>query len=412
MSGALPVATGTDAAGPSAARHSASGRIVALDGLRGVAILLVMLHHFLLVQPNQLWEQWLVSTIHFGWAGVDLFFVLSGFLITGILLDARQSPRYFRSFYARRVLRIFPLYYALLFFSLVLLPLVPHPKIDVVAGTGGHDIAYWAFLSNWSIALDNAFHNRILAPTWSLAIEEQFYLVWPLVVLAIGGKRLLWVCPLLAVSSLVLRLVLLHGADAGYTTVYVLTPCRFDGLALGAWVAAFARHGKVGNGQLSTRGLSRVTWIGVACLAAGYLGEMITLWTSEGRAYSRSEFALGPGFTLLAIGFACLVMQLASATPPSWAGFLSHPVLCSFGKYSYAIYLTHMPLRAGLRDLVLGPASPGTSPMVTFADISDSPWPGQLCFFLLATSLSWGVGWASWRVLERHFVRLKLFFPY
>jgi len=370
-----------------------------------------MFHHFMVVEPHQLWEKWLVFTAHSGWAGVDLFFVLSGFLITGILLDARQSPRYFRSFYARRVLRIFPLYYALLLLALAILPLVPHPKIDVVAGAGGQDFFYWTFLSNWRIALDNAFHNRILAPTWSLAIEEQFYLVWPLVVLTLGGKRLLWVCPLLAISSLALRLVLLHLGDAGNTTVYVLTPCRFDSLALGAWVAAFARYGQPAECWLRMRRM--LPWIAFACLAGAYVGEMITLWGEHGSAYTRSRFALGPGITLLAIGFASLVMQLTTASQPTRASrFLSHPVLRSFGTYSYAIYLAHMPLRAGLRDLVFGPDSPGTSPLVTFSQLSDSPWPGQACFFLLATGLSWGVGWASWQLIERRFIGLKQFFPY
>lgn len=383
-------------------------RIVELDGLRGIAILLVMLHHFMVIDPQQLWERWVVFSTHFGWSGVDLFFVLSGFLITGILLDARHSPHYFRSFYARRVLRIFPLYYAVLIVALVLLPIVPHPKIDVVAGAGGRDIFYWTFLSNWSMALDDAFHNRILAPTWSLAIEEQFYLIWPLVVLACGCKRLLWLCPLLAMSSLALRLTMLHYFDAGNTAVYVLTPCRFDSLALGAWSASLVRHTHLSNGWLRA-----LPWIAALAILAAYFGELCYALGQTGDAYSRSTFALGPGISLLAVGFTCLVLYFSVPSSSSrLRSWLRHPALLSFGKYSYAIYLTHMPIRAALRDVALGPDSPGTSPIITFSQLGESPWLGQICFLLLATCVCWLVGWLSWRLLEQHFLRLKQFFPY
>ena len=132
--------------------RSSDGRIVELDGLRGITILLVIWHHFTVVSPQTTFERWLVFTCHFGWIGVDLFIVLSRFLITGILLDAVDSPRYFRSFYARRILRIFPLYYALLFAVMVALPLAMPARWESAGMPSAHDWTYWVFLSNFMMA--------------------------------------------------------------------------------------------------------------------------------------------------------------------------------------------------------------------------------------------------------------------
>src|SRR4051812_39004746 len=108
-----------------ASRRAHEGFIPALDGLRGIAILLVLFHHFTIYRPDRGLDKWLANIPAAGWIGVDVFFVLSGFLITGILLDARDRRHYFRNFYARRALRIFPLYYLVVFVGLILLPKLP-----------------------------------------------------------------------------------------------------------------------------------------------------------------------------------------------------------------------------------------------------------------------------------------------
>jgi hypothetical protein len=162
----------------------------ALDGVRGIAILLVLFHHFTVFDPITGVGAWLGFAALLGWCGVDLFFVLSGFLITGILIDARGSSRYFSSFYMRRSLRIFPLYFLVVFLSFVVLPRFPALH-DVLAGpTDVVQWPYWTYLVNFAIADRAQFLHGILDISWSLAIEEQFYIVWAVVVWALPVRWL------------------------------------------------------------------------------------------------------------------------------------------------------------------------------------------------------------------------------
>jgi peptidoglycan/LPS O-acetylase OafA/YrhL len=154
----------------------------ALDGIRGIAILLVLVHHFTLFDPITSVGAWLGFVALLGWSGVDLFFVLSGFLITGILIDARTSDRYFISFYARRTLRIFPLYYLVVFLCFVVLPYFPRWHELLVGHANLPEWPYWTYLVNFSIAERDAFQHGVLDVAWSLAIEEQFYLLWAVLV--------------------------------------------------------------------------------------------------------------------------------------------------------------------------------------------------------------------------------------
>jgi peptidoglycan/LPS O-acetylase OafA/YrhL len=169
---------------PTAGKSRASvERVPVLDGLRGLAILLVMLHHFFQnYVPEPVWIDRLVfGLMGCGWFGVDLFFVLSGFLITGILYDAKGADRYFLNFYARRTLRIFPLYYAVLVLLFVLLPRVPHPlAADYVSDSAPDQLWFWLYLTNFRIALNGGWYSHLVPSVfWSLAIEEQFYVLYP-----------------------------------------------------------------------------------------------------------------------------------------------------------------------------------------------------------------------------------------
>lgn len=393
---------------PSPAEPSTrSGRFTELDGLRGVAILMVMIHHFTVVEPTNLLDRWLGFTGHYGWVGVDLFFVLSGFLITGILLDSRGRDRYFTSFYARRVLRIFPVYFAVLVAALVVLPQLM-PGRFAVQGDDPYEWTYWCFLSNWGMAWENAFHNRLLAPTWSLAIEEQFYLVWPLVVLLVPRRGLMVLCPLLIIASFALRMLMLHAWDTGHITIYVATPGRLDGLAAGAWVAAALRGGwdpRPWAGKLAA--------LAITCIVAAFLVEAWQVTTSTQSVYLRGDWGLGPGIALWSVAGAAMVSLLvATEALPAVRRMLDWSMLQSLGKYSFAIYLTHMPLRSAIRDIALGPGGEEGSPLVTFAELSTNPWVGQVVFYLLASVASWCVGWLSWHLLESRVLALKRYFPY
>jgi peptidoglycan/LPS O-acetylase OafA/YrhL len=165
----------------------------------------------------------------FGWAGVDLFFVLSGFLITGLLLDARHRPDYYRRFYARRARRIFPLY--LLYVAVL-----------AVVAPGAWLPWYLTYTLNVRIALANGWAPAVVGTAffWSLCVEEQFYALWPAVVRRLDDRTLVRLCGVLAVVALLARL---WAVRAGHPfAAYVLLPARMDGQALGAAVAVLSRH--------------------------------------------------------------------------------------------------------------------------------------------------------------------------
>jgi peptidoglycan/LPS O-acetylase OafA/YrhL len=173
----------------SSPRSGFAGHLPALDGVRGLAILLVLLYHFVAqtTATNRL-EAAVNWALGYGFLGVDLFFVLSGFLITGILYDSRADPGYFRTFYMRRVLRIFPLYYAVLavvFFGVSLLPALRGSEI---AGLREHQAWAWLYGINVYLSIQGGWVLSYIEHFWSLAVEEHFYFIWPLVVWLLGAR--------------------------------------------------------------------------------------------------------------------------------------------------------------------------------------------------------------------------------
>src|SRR5215468_10531003 len=220
------------------------GHLPVLDGVRALAVLGVLIFHFVgTMTPTNWVERAIVGVTKYGILGVDLFFVLSGFLITGILYDARNEPHYFRNFYMRRVLRIFPLYYGVLALVFVVAPLIPllrGPTLDYLV-----DRQWWAWLYgvNVYIALKGDWSFSYLEHLWSLCIEEHFYFFWPVAVYLMARRpRLLIVASLsIAFAAMAARLA---GSMMGLSwwTTYVLTPFRLDGLALGAFLAVAARQ--------------------------------------------------------------------------------------------------------------------------------------------------------------------------
>src|SRR5208282_2036951 len=147
--------------------------ILELDGVRGIAILLVLLFHLEVSYPPSI-PRMFFAPLLLGWSGVDLFFVLSGFLITGILWESRSSPGRARTFYVRRALRILPLYYGVLIAVFIIRPaLGPAHRLDDVALANEH-VWYWSYLGAWRIALDHPHAATYLTLFWTLSIEEQF----------------------------------------------------------------------------------------------------------------------------------------------------------------------------------------------------------------------------------------------
>ena len=207
-------------------------RIPQLDAVRGLAILVVMVHNLSPKYPI-LHLQQLFSD---GWMGVDLFFVLSGFLITGILVDTKKSEGYFRNFYVRRCLRIWPLYYSLLFFMFVVVRFLNPAQFHTVLQQSSPWWAFPLFLQNFLLPISTNAAGP-LGVTWSLAIEEQFYLIWPLVVRFCSRTQLRRIAVAEICLSPALRYYLsLHRVDL-YTNVF----CRLDGLMAGAFLALLVR---------------------------------------------------------------------------------------------------------------------------------------------------------------------------
>ncbi len=390
-----------------------------LDGVRGLAILLVVLHHHTVMTGAAALDLGVATISHFGGVGVDLFFVLSGFLITGILLRARATAdqpgaRYFRNFYARRTLRIFPLYYAVVFVALVVLPQIDHPKANNFGRIEGDEWSYWLYLSNFTIAEAGRWRHAILDVSWSLAIEEQFYLVWPLVVRYCSLTVLRRTAIAMVVGALLFRLFGTYWLGWNLVTTTVLTPGRLDTLALGALLAiaasgAAAKDGGRG-GLLPLRPSAR--WLAWPC-ALGGLGLFLAdewrraHWSpGEPRVISWSQTV---GFSLTAFAFASILVLAVTASPTSRTHrFWCNPVLRTFGKYSYAMYLFHLPIRALVRDLAFGP--PGTGAKFIFPIIGGSQIPAQLLFHAITIPLALGAAWLSWHCYEKWFLRLKRYF--
>lgn len=347
-------------------------RIPELDGVRGLAILLVLAVHFgLTANPPEP----LYSLLRLGWSGVDLFFVLSGFLITGILLDTRDSPRYFRSFYMRRALRIFPLYYAYIgaFFFLVL-PLAHALHRPVPPGpVQGW---YWLYLSNWVSALgpDYAFLSHL----WSLSIEEQFYLLWAPIVFWLGRRWLPWFCSLLIVAAPLLRCV---WREHPYSPefLYRLTPFRVDTLAWGALLAIVVRD------EVWLRRL--LAWAKPLAVGAG--AGLAGLFACFGTRNSQPVIAVA-GYTLFGILYFFVVLSGYRG----WAPFRAS-LLRTFGRYSYGVYVLHFPL-VGYFYLAMTPVAAAVGAV-----------PAALAGFLLGSALAFGLARLSWIVLEQRFLAWK-----
>ncbi len=267
---------------------------------------------------------------YYGFFGVDLFFVLSGFLITGILFDTSADQGFFSKFYARRVLRIFPLYYGVLIVLFLLTPLL-HLHWN---GMGWLLLGYLQNLRPTQITTFLPSPQVGIYHFWSLAVEEQFYLVWPAVVFFIRDKRKLFYTTLLiSATALLLRLVLLaHGTPP--IDIHVNTLCRADSLLLGGALALIYRS-RYWARTLQFAPLGFIAATGIVILSVSILG------LDPHAPPSGIFWVEGLRYTVLALGFSCLI---AWALRPRSVGlwFFELAPLRFFGKYSYGIYVLHV----------------------------------------------------------------------
>jgi peptidoglycan/LPS O-acetylase OafA/YrhL len=275
--------------------------------------------------------------------------------------------------------------------ALVVIPMFPHPKLAKWGHVHGiQQVWYWLFLSNWSIALGGSgVRHGMIDLSWTLSIEEQFYLAWPVMVRMLDRRHLMAACLGLIVLGPVVRLALtLAGAPPIWASM--MTPARVDTLAIGAWIALASRSGKGLAGMISG-----ARWMAVAA-AAGVAALYLP------HDHSGLRIVLGP----TALGcFYGAVLVLAVGNRPrglvAWAA--SNRLLIVFGLYSYALYLFHNPIQALIRDTVYGPSR--------FPTLMGSALAGQLIFCVAATAPALALAWLSWHCFEGPTLGLKRFFP-
>jgi peptidoglycan/LPS O-acetylase OafA/YrhL len=377
-------------------------RVPALDGLRGLAVLCVMLFHFGTASGLQADTYATKKIIGFFcnlWSGVDIFFALSGFLITGILLREKQEPGYFTRFYMRRSLRIFPLYYAALIVIFVLLPALHLPALD---NPGIHRVQdaqawMWAYSQDFAITY---FNHDFFDPDplwvghfWSLGVEEHFYLVWPLVVYLCTRRGLLLTSALLIVAAPIVRFTMMH-YDMDPAAVYTFTLSRVDQFAIGGLLALFVREYE--PAQL-------MRWARWAA-GATVLFLLVCVIELKRPFYWSYPEALGFGFSFLALGSSALIVFAISPQHSAIKGSLELGWLRFFGKYSYGAYVLHTPLQYTFMQL-FGPQR--IEALAAPLGHEAAQLIGLMGFIGLAIALTMLVALVVYRFIETPFNRLK-----
>jgi len=360
-----------------------------LDGIRGLAILLVLIYHFTLdMSGRDIFTKAVLKAAAAGWCGVDLFFVLSGFLITGILADTKEIPNRSRNFYARRALRIFPLYYVSLAAIFASLPWISG-GFGSVEGFQGTWVWLGLYAANALVAIRGSWFP--LSHFWSLAVEEHFYLFWPAVIFRFGRVSAMKVCIVVVVLAFSLRVCL--AARGAVLAAYCLTPCRIDAIAIGGFLALAIR----GPGGL-TRVLPALRWIGAA--AAGGIAAIAS--ARNGLPF-HDPIVQTAGYLCLDLLFASLILLPLSPGRLNFAkGVFESGVLRWLGRYSYGLYV--------FNSIFLLIAE-GLSLLSFLVAYTGSPAVAYLLYLAVAFSATLAAACLSWHLLEKPFLKLRRYFP-
>src|SRR5215213_9450361 len=296
-----------------------------LDVLRGLAISIVVFYH----------NFGSVSFFRLGWLGVDLFFALSGFLITDLLLNSRDNKYYFKNFYIRRILRIFPIYYLVLiiFFSFSPILFSQKDPTSTFSYYNNNKAWFWSYFQNWLMVHKGMPPVPFLSHFWSLAIEEQFYLVWPFMIFFI---RKLEVFKKLIVALIIIAIIVRLSVWLAYPheveKFYCSTFTRMDSLLMGCLLSVHLNQGK----QISRKAI----WIVGYCFAAIILLSLLLFGNL------RQDNALFPtiGYTVTAAFFSSLIYLFLAKEKQLISGLKYLGGLRFMGKISYGIYVYHIPI--------------------------------------------------------------------
>ena len=379
---------------------SSSTHLPVLDGLR-FAVVLVMLSHFGNFgnpAPSAWIQRGFLLTAELAFVSLDIFFVLSGFLITRILLDSKGSESYFRTFYARRALRIIPVYYGFLIVWFVVLPgVVSWPPGDLHATPLQHFL-YWTLSQNfWPIfepfagPIPETSFLHATGHLWSLAVEEQFYLLWPLIVHVCSVRTLKRVCLWLMLAAPLFRLLWVNVPGTDNAAAYVLTPGRMDGIALGALIALAARS--AGGIEVYRR------W--ARFVAPAMLVTLVILLRNK--VVEGNAVLLTVGLAASVYFSGALVLLSLTATPRSrWHRLLASWPLRSVGRCSYAIYVVHGPLAFALERT-------GLVRKASFHEWIAAPLGAELAYSATLITMCICAGTISWHLYERPMLSLRRF---
>jgi len=358
--------------------EKAHRHIDALDGFRGAAAMMVLFYHFGLNAKDMGLGGLLVSAAGAGWTGVDMFFALSGFLITGILYDTKASDGYFSHFYMRRCLRIFPLYFG----AIIVVEAIGLLSPAFLNWDGRHPWWLPLFATNFVYAQQGGAVTGVMTHYWTLAIEEQFYLLWPLLVWFCDRRRLMAIAAAMIGAALALRIAMtlyqVHGE-----AIFSLTPTRMDSLAWGALAALVVR------GNLAKAG--HRARIPMLLSAAGLIA--VIAWRQTASPFD--PLMQTAGYSLLGCLYASAIV--ASLSAGVLRAIFLQPWLRWLGKYSFGIYVWH-PIIGSM--IFYGPHPPVARGAA-----------GALLIFAGVGFLDLLVAWLSYHYWENPFLLLKKYFP-
>lgn len=366
-----------------------------LDSLRGIAVILVITFHVFKRAAYFTKHEvlhFISGLANIGWLGVDIFFVLSGFLITSILLKTKSGENYFKNFYARRILRIFPLYYAFIAVMLILMPIMNSDYAFSVRFLTPYLLFY---IQNWVVSLKIGGLPAFLSVTWSLAVEEQFYLIWPLIVYYTRKETLIKIGLGVIIFLFFYRIQASQFWDPSRqfaSFFYFDTFTRFSELLFGALLAIFYMdqtwRERIRLYSLPTFLVSFLAFAGLCIYLfpdwLPYINNApLTIWA----------YILIPLFSASLIG-----LLVTSPENNLLRRIFRNKILLFFGKYSYSMYLLHMPIALLLLDFINGTHRKG--------------WKVYLAYIVLTFALTSLGSLITWNVLEKHMLNLKKYFEY